>query len=280
MRRSGILFHASLTATVFATVLASVLAGPGDAAAAAAADRTPEALLADYEKALGGSEAWSHHKAVHVTRQVSAKAMQLRGTEEQFQTAAGKAISITTLPGLGTFKQGSTGKAQWTEDPINGLRVLSGAEADEMRLESTWNADIQLSKVYGKMRSVPPPVPAKPGSAHECLELGLTLAHPVTLCFDTKTHLRTLQKGVHATPQGDVPYTAVFSDWRKVGGMMVSFLQEQTAGPMTLEVRTEEILLDPPIADSIFAMPRAATPGRPARKPGKPTANTNTAPAK
>ncbi len=223
---------------------------------AIAAERSPDAIIADYEQAIGGSVAWGRHRSVHTQRELASEAMQLRGTEEQFQVASGKAISITTLPGLGTFRQGSTGSARWSEDPINGLRILQGAEDEQMKIESTWNAELQLKKLFPTIRTVPAPAPAKAGQSYECVELTARQTHPMVMCFDSQTHLQVLRKGQQATPQGDVPYTVTFSDWRDVGDVKIPFAQEQTTGPMTMTLRTLDVVFDKPIADSVFQMPR------------------------
>lgn len=231
------------------------------AAAPAPPGRAPDAILQDYAAALGGQKAWMRHRSVRIKRQVEVRGMQIQGTEERHATAAGKVLSVTTIPGMGTFRQGSTGRVRWAEDPINGLRVLAGPEDETARIDSTWSADFQLKKLYKEVRAAPPPAEAPAGAGYECLELIPRLARPAITCFDGKTHLRVLQKGVHATPQGDVPYTAQFRDWRAVDGVKVPFEEQMTAGPMTLEARILEIEFDAKVDPKLFEMPDVAAGG-------------------
>ena len=66
-----------------------------------------------------------------------------------------------TLPGIGTMKSGSTGVGKagvrWSEDPINGLRILKGAEDEQARMEATWNAELQLKQLFKTREPLPPP---------------------------------------------------------------------------------------------------------------------------
>src|SRR4051794_32514682 len=92
----------------------------------AAAAPSPTAILDAYAKAIGGTKAWAQHKNLRITRTLEAKGMQIRGTEERTAMPGGKMLSVTTIEGVGSMKQGADGKVRWTEDPINGLRVLQG----------------------------------------------------------------------------------------------------------------------------------------------------------
>jgi hypothetical protein len=219
--------------------------------------RSPDAILDDYVKAIGGAEAFAHHKTVHMKRKIEVKGMKIGGVEERYATSGDRTLSVTTLGAMGSFRQGSDGKVIWSEDPINGLRVLEGPEAEEIRLDGTWNAELKLKQLYAKVQSVQPPEPPPAGKKYECLELEPKVAKPAVACFDAETHLRAFQKGTHTTAQGDVPYKVVFSDWRLVKGMRLPFNEELTAGPMTLVGEITELKLDEKLDPKLFALPKA-----------------------
>jgi hypothetical protein len=232
-----------------------------DAAAPAAPAPAPsarpaDAVLGDYVRAVGGEAAWNRHKTVRLRREILVKGMQLTGTEERRATSAGRFLSVMTLPGIGEFKEGSDGKRAWMMDPINGLRLLAGAEAEEARIDATWNADLKLKKLYRTVLPAPTPAdPPRPGR-FECLELSPKLGEATTVCFDAETHLRAFQRGTRTTPQGRVPYTVVFSDWRDVGGLKIPHREELSAGPMTIEGRLVEVKFDEPAPASLFKLPK------------------------
>jgi hypothetical protein len=237
-------------------------AGPPDNLTGARPDlpprlRSADAVLADYVKAVGGPEVWKKHKTVHMTRKVEVKGMQIAGTEDRYATDGDKTLSITSLGAMGSFRQGSDGRVAWSEDPINGLRILEGAEAEEAKIDASWNAELQLAKLYQKVRAVQPPEPPPTGKKYECIELVGKLAKPATACFDAQTHLRTIQKGTHATAQGDVPYKVVFSDWRQVQGMSIPYQEEMTAGPVTIIGAVTDVQFDEKLDTKMFALPKA-----------------------
>jgi hypothetical protein len=224
--------------------------------------RSPAEVLGDYVKAVGGPAAWKRHKNIHMKHKVEVKGMQIAGIEDRYATYGDKILSIMSLGAMGSFRQGCDGKVAWSEDPINGLRILEGAEAEEAKIEATWNSDLQVTKLYQKVRAVQPPEPAPAGKKYDCLELVPKLAKPVIACFDAETHLRTFQKGTHATAQGDVPFKEVFSDWRQVDGMTLPYADETTAGPVTIISQVTELKFDEKLDPKMFQLPKIAKPSK------------------
>jgi len=247
--------------------LALLLLGPPDSLQKARPElppklRSPEEILADYVKAVGGADAMNKLKSLHLKRKLEVKGMQFTGTEERSATAAGQLLVEMEITGVTKARQGTDGKVQWSEDQIFGLRILTGAEEEEARIDSTWNSDLHLKQLYQKLRSVPPPEPtARPS---ECVEMTPKLGKPMTSCFDAETHLRTLQKGIRATPQGETPIRATFSDWRTVKGLKVPYTEELTMGPVTMVARVTELKFDEKFPAKRFALPEAARAAKPA----------------
>jgi hypothetical protein len=238
-------------------------ASPGNPAgqAPAAPARAPEAIMADAVKATGGQEAWNAHKSLHMKMEMNFRGLGITGVGERFATSANKALVVTTVPGVGTIREGTDGKALWSEDPINGLRLLEGAEAEQARIDSTWNAELRLKELYAKVESVNEI--GDDGTQYECLVLTPKLAPPITNCYDAKTHLQVLQKGKRSTPQGDTPFVSRVKDWREVGGVKVAHALETQAGPVTFTGQITEVTFDKALDDKMFAVPSKPTPPAP-----------------
>ena len=118
--------------------------------------RTVEVILADIARALGSDAAWKAHKKVRMKLEMSFQGMVINGAGERFATNKDKALVVTPdLPGMGTIKEGSNGKVFWSQDPINGTRALSGAEADQAWLESVWNAELRANELYKAIELAP-----------------------------------------------------------------------------------------------------------------------------
>jgi hypothetical protein len=266
-----------------AMVMALMAAGAARAAdpAPAARARSAQAILDDYAKAVGGPAALARHRTRYVKAEVSVKSMGITGSMERWSTSDGKAFGVMEMPGIGSSRQGSTGSVEWSQDPINGLRVLKGAEAEQSRLEATWDLDVRLKKLYRKVRTVPTPPEAPAGSPLECVELTGKIVQPVTMCFDASTHLRVFQKGKQDSPQGQVPYTALVSDWREVGGIKIPYREAMSAGPATMETLLTTVTFDEKIDPARFRLPKPETTPAPGpvleQKPAAPPSKARTA---
>jgi len=217
--------------------------------AAAAGPRTPDAILSDAVQASGGA-AWSSHKTARVKMTVAFQGMGMGGPSEHFQTAGDKALTVTTLTGVGQISEGTNGKVFWSQDPVNGLRYLDGAEAEQARIESSWNADLQAHALYSKIE-LSPDSPA----GLECLTLTPRSGGPLRNCYDRQTHLQVSQEGTRPTPQGDVPFRTKESDWRVVGGLKMAYASESQAGPITILTTIDQVAFDEPMDEKMFDPP-------------------------
>src|SRR5215831_4814737 len=186
---------------------------PAAASVSAPSARPADAIIADAQRATGG-EAWNAHKTMHARLELTFQGMGISGAGERFATSADKALTLTDLPGIGQVRDGSNGSVLWAQDPVNGLRLLEGAEAEEARFESAWNPEQHMQDFFVKLESKPEVGPG--GAPLECVVLTFKLAHPRTNCYDPATHLQVLEKGTRSTPQGDTPYSSVLKDWRDV----------------------------------------------------------------
>jgi hypothetical protein len=260
---------------IISLTLALLLLGPPESLQKARPElparlRSPDEVLADYVKATGGAEALEKIRSLHLKRKLEVKGMQFNGMEERWATAAGQLLVAMEITKVTKARQGTDGKIQWSDDQIFGLRILTGAEEEEARIDAAWNADLHLKELYQKLRSVPPPEPPPAGRAWECVEMTPRLGKPLISCYDAETHLRTLQKGIRATPQGETPIRATFNDWRTVKGIKVPYTEELTMGPITMVARVTELKFDEKLPAKLFALPKAARAAKPsAEAPAK-----------
>jgi len=223
--------------------------------------RTVDQILGDYIEATGGRAAYESHKSVESKATMVFKGMGLSGTIERVATSANKAYTTTTLPGMGTPREGSNGTVAWSQDPINGLRILDGAEAEQALLEDAWNADLRLKELYARVALA---VPSDDTKGMECIDLAPKMGPTQTRCFDPETHLMVLQKGLRATPQGNTPFSSTSKDWREVGGVKMPYLiVTQVGTSISVETRFTEVSFDKSYDDEMFEVPTAAAPPAP-----------------
>jgi zinc protease len=218
--------------------------------------RTAADVVADVAKALGSDAAWKAHKNVRMKLDMTFQGMGISGSGERFATKDDKALVVTDLPGMGTIREGSNGKIMWSQDPINGARQLTGAEAEQARIEAVWNAELRTSELY---KSVELAQSAPPGQ--ECLVMTPSLAPAVTNCYDAKTHLQVSQKGTRSTPQGDTPFSSTLKDWREVSGLKMPFSVDTQAGPITFTAKMSDVRFDQPMDEKMFEPPGGLAAG-------------------
>jgi hypothetical protein len=235
------------------------------------APRTAEVILADVVKAVGGDAAWNAHSTMRMKLEMSFQGMGIGGSGERFATKSDKALVVTELPGIGTIREGTNGQVFWSQDPVNGLRLLSGAEAEQARVESVWNLEQRTKELY---KTIEVKSEDGPGGARlECLVLTPKEGAVVTNCYDPKTHLQVLQKGSRSTPQGDTPFISVLKDWREVGGIKMAYAVDTQAGPITFTARITDVKFDEPMDDKMFEAPAAAAaPAKPGKAKTRPKA--------
>jgi hypothetical protein len=215
--------------------------------------RSPQAVLADAVQATGGVAAWNAHKTAHFKIETVFQGMGMGGTGDRWATRDDKSMSLTEMTGVGTIREGTNGKVFWSQDPIQGLRMLDGAEAEQARIESSWNPELRAGELFKKLEIATEPGPT--GKPLECVVATPKEGPPIHNCYDPQTHLQVLQTGIRATPQGDVPFRAVVRDWREVGGIKIAFEAETQVGPLTLVVRIKSVTFDEPVDDKIFEPP-------------------------
>jgi hypothetical protein len=207
-------------------------------------------------KATGGAAAWNAHRTAHYKVETTLQGMGMGGTGERFQTVGDKSLMTMEMAGLGRVREGTNGKIAWTEDPVLGIRYLDGAEAEQTRISSSWNADMHAADLFVKLEAATETGPN--GAALECIVATPKLGAPLRSCYDAKTHLQVSQSGVRAGPQGDMPFRATLGDWRDVGGVKIPFESNTQLGPITTVDRVTAVTFDEPIDDKVFDPPKPA----------------------
>ena len=243
--------------------------------------RTVDAILADVVAALGGPAALGRHRSLHTRIEITFKGLGITGTAEHYGAVGDKALTITAIPNLASSREGSDGTRFWSEDPINGLRLLEGAEAEQARVEAAWNPELRMKELFREIEVKNQRNDDGSGGYLECLTLVPELGSAMTECYDPKTHLLALQKGMRSSPQGDMPFLARLSEWKTVGDLKVAYLTDMQVGPLAFTGRILTVEVDVPVDAALFAVPRGGeTPkahGARARGPAADTSLTRKA---
>jgi hypothetical protein len=241
-------------------VCGAAIAAPAKKPAAKAVVRKPALTVAQvmerYIQASGGKDIYDRIKSYTMNGTLKAEAQGISGTFSIQAKAPDKMLSTQTIAGVGDTKQGYDGKVGWSQDPLNGVRTLSGPELAAVKRGAQFNSSLRWREVYPKQEMLGY---RKVGSG-EAYAIRLTPAEgqPTVNYYDTKTFLLVRSDTNTDGPQGTMPVETHLSDFRSVDGMKMPFKMRQRAGGvLEIVMAVAELKTNVPLEDSLFAKPAA-----------------------
>lgn len=235
---------------------ASSPAAPAAATAqATAATPSADQVLDHYVNAIGGRAAWTKLNSRVSKGTIEIPSMNnLAGTVEIHEKAPNSMLAVITLGGA-VFEQGFDGTTAWSDDPQNGLRVLSGAELDDARREADFYHPLDLKKIYSKM-TVTGTEKVNDRDAY-VLEASTGAGDPDKMYFDTESWLLVRAINHRNTPDGVKAFTAEVGDYKDVDGVKLPFAVQQSTAESAFVIKFTEIHHNLQLADGQFAKPAA-----------------------
>lgn len=239
-------------------------AKPTTAAPAEPAEPTlpnAEQLLADSVQAMGGADKFATIKSYYAESTMNMGALGLKGVART-SWRAGDFFNETEMPGVGQMKIGGLGGKAWAEDPISGLRALSGKEAEQ----AMWSATLCLAYDWKRYFPKAETTAVKEVEGKKLAEITFSsaLGDKVVLRIDMATKLPVSQSFEQVSPMGSMPATVYFKDFRNVDGVKIPFQQDVDASLTKAVTTTTMLEFNPTLDDAKFAMPgasQAVTPG-------------------
>lgn len=214
-----------------------------------------EALLADAVTAMGGADKFAALTSYYVESQLSMGNLGLTGVAKTWwRGGADEAfLNETEMPGVGLMRIGGTAKGVWGDDPISGMRALSGKEAEQAR----WSATLCVAYEWKKHFKSAATVAVKDEGGKRVAEVVLTspLDDKVTLRIDMATKLPISQSFTQVSPLGNMPATVSFEDFRDVSGLKIPYRQIADASLTKLVSTTTRVELGAPVDKVAFEMP-------------------------
>jgi hypothetical protein len=226
-------------------------AAPTSAAALPSADQ----ILDKYVAAIGGEAAWRKLNSRVSKGTIDIPAMSISGTVEVHEKAPDLSLAIVNLSGA-TFKRGFDGATAWSDDPQNGLRTESGAEADDSKRQADFYHQLNMHKYYSKWK-VTGTQKIGDHDAYE-VEATSTAGDLDKMYFDTQSGL--LVRAITAVhgPQGDQVVQADLSDYRDTDGIKLPFSVHQSTKDAEYTITFTEVHHKVDLSDGQFAKPAPA----------------------
>lgn len=210
-------------------------------------------VLERMARATGAAQA-AKIRSAHLTATLQYPAQGIQGRYEAYYKAPNKFLSKVTIQGVGEILQGYDGKVGWEKNPLLGLRELSGAELDQLRITAESGAQNDVRKL---IRNPKLEGQAKVGDRNAYVVAGqMRTGAPMKLYIDSQRYLLLRMEMQVATPQGSLRTTTFFEDYRKVDGVMYPFVMRQSSAGIEAVLKLERVRHNIPIDDSIFRKPK------------------------
>ncbi|HVP38908.1 MAG TPA: hypothetical protein VMS93_06950 [Candidatus Saccharimonadales bacterium] len=225
------------------------------AAPCRAAEALPDgpAVLAKYAQAVGGVAAWDsiHNRVTQMVISVKGTNTQMNLTE--YRARPNKEYAMLDTPD-GKFLSGVVGESAWEYSVAQGPKLLDYQDqADAMR-DAIFDGLVHWRSGYRTAETVG--VDTLPGKPCYKLTLKPRVGSPETMYFEVDTGLLAMVEGNYETStMGTVNRKTYFSDYRKVGSVLVPYLVTQDALGQRITQTIVEIQLNTDLSDDRFDPP-------------------------
>ena len=200
------------------------------AAASVATAQTPlppaATLVAKYSAAMGGP-AYMGAKAIMTKGSMSMPAAGINATFEMTQLAPNQMAMTTDIAGMGKIEAGFDGTTAWSMDPMQGARVLTGKELDQLKDEADRRGALRSPEMFLKIETVADTT--MNSEACYLVKLNWKSGRESFDCYSKTTGLLVASKSVQTTAMGDMPVVSYFNEYKKFGDVMVATKTTQEA---------------------------------------------------
>ena len=219
---------------------------------------TVDDLMQKTIDALGGAANFVNVKTRIVEADVDLENQGVKAVSMSYSKAPNKAASETTFKAVGKtigkgweYFDGSTGGEAYSFAPAE---KFSGKRLDDARLSADFYSQIDWKNNYKKVEVKG--IAKVAGEDAWVVSFEPEKGTPFTEYYSTKTFLLLKREGFvpSSTSNIQVPYTAVYSDYRSVDGVMIAFKTVSNSvanGNIVTTIRS--VRQNVPIEDSVFA---------------------------
>ena len=197
-------------------------------------------ILAKYATSVGGP-AYLGAKSIVTHGGMSMPSAGINATFEMTQLAPNMMKMVTTIPGMGEVQVGFDGTTAWAVDPMQGPRVLSGVELDQMKDEADRRSNVRAPEMFSAVETVADTTM----NAERCYLVKLTWksGRESRDCYSAATGLMVASTSVQKTAMGEIPVLTLYSDYKKFGDIMVATktVQELMGQQQILTVSSVEL---------------------------------------
>ena len=204
--------------TLFRTLTLAGAAAALAAAPARAQDLPPAKQIVDaYMQAIGGADAIARAQHRHFRGEMSMAAAGMTMTMEMWQARPNKMLMVMEIPGMGQMRSGYDGETAWSINPMQGPRIVEGAELEQTLRQADFDANLRFDHLFPTMETVGrAEVAGRP-----CWRVRMVADNEDEsfACFDTESKLLLGMTSRNESEMGLVETNVEFQDYRDFGGI-------------------------------------------------------------
>jgi hypothetical protein len=210
---------------------------PGAAGQESRTEQLPsvDQILNRYVQALGGKAAIERLTSISMTGTMEVASAGLSGKAETIAQAPNKYSLKIEIEGIGTFTQAYDGTSGWAQDPVNGLRDITGVELAQLKREADFHREAHLKDVYTKL-TVKGKEKVGASDAY-VIEATPTEGGVEKLYFDTQSGLLVRADAVNRSPQGEIPAEVYLEEYKEIGGVKIPVTLRQVTPVLTSVIK-------------------------------------------
>jgi hypothetical protein len=161
---------------------------------------------------------------------------------------------LMTIPGAGDFRSGYSGGVAWGMDPMNGPRLLQGAEREQQIEQSDMRYTLRDPSVITSAKTVA--LSESEGRPCYRVEIKWVSGRETAECYGKEDGLLLSTESSAATPMGEIKQVSHMSEYREYGGVKVASRMKMQSAGMTQLLTILSVDSTPPAAE-VFALPPA-----------------------
>lgn len=203
-----------------------------------------------YAEAIGGKEVFAKITGRIYKGSLEAAQMNLNGTFEMFYKFPNKNLVSLNITGMGENLNGFDGTTAWAKNSVQGLRIKSGAELEQVKLTSDFYYLVNLAKIYPNAESI------GTEKINNMDTFIVKADENTTFYFDKQSGLLLKNNRTTITSQGKMSTTILFEDYREIEGIKYPFIWRQSIHGSEMILRITEIKHNPVMDETIFSKPK------------------------
>lgn len=221
------------------------------AADVTAQDRGAE-IVRRYGEVIGGAPVLAM-RSIRSTGTIEMPAMGMSGTMTTVNAAPNKLAVVIDFAGVGQIVQVFDGTHAWSIDPMQGPRLLTGAERGRLEDDAGIASILRRSAAITSTTVVGDTTLAT--GTCTWVKLVFRSGRESTECYDNASGLMAASKGTQESPMGSMATSGIMTDWKAFGPLKsATKITVQAAGQQQV-FRVTALEFDRADDAALFVMP-------------------------